>query len=1397
MIRSTALLTSAALVFAPLVQAAPHTAYGDYATNAFPQDAPNTGPFEDYDGDGRANIVEWALRGDPQQFADTPDIGKFYLQSSQRLHFKLTRRALAQANFKLQRFNPTTGQWEDLTQGTDYTFMAHSSPEADLEDIELDLGNGSGPVVMRLVVDEGGQDSDDDGIRDDFDPDDDNDGTPDPEDAYPLDPDRDSEIQIIDVQWWQSLPNTTGIDQNAVDTVYTVRLAPGGNPSFGYGTDTYTADTTFGFAGVHAGIFDAETGGTLQIRVAGSVASFTGSTQNGLTSYSWNSAYPGYEVLGGEPTPIDTDGDGILDVDDPDDDNDGTPDENDAFPKDENEQLDTDGDGTGNNADTDDDNDGEPDATDDFPLDPNEQLDTDGDGTGNNADTDDDGDGEPDATDAFPLDPTEQADTDGDGTGNHADPDDDNDGEPDTTDDFPLDPTEQFDSDGDGVGDNRDAFPHDPTETVDSDGDGIGDNADTDDDGDGIPDSSDPFPLINEGAVLARPFVWQYPRPFGVQVTDFATDGNHVIALGDSSWLGREVTNGLWQEEALGSTAQMNDIFSANGHFYAVGSTETLQSTDGAAWSTLNAPTDGNGDPYAWTTGGGDGNGTQMLAASDFSGFGIAAFTSDGGQNWVVEKGTNGPDGTGAATDVAYADGQWVILSQHSISFATPDGQGGYSWDNQSISGSPNLQRIFREGTEWVLYAGSYRYTYNGSSWTGTAGFDGDNLFVNLTDIAFDGTTYVGVDNNGHSYRSTDGTTWAKHVIHHDFSTIFWDGSRFVAGGNHGLIGTSPDGLGWTIHTRGGLMPVDYHAVFLRTQTGSIQAYDRSFAAGRSGLLHSISEDGAGSLTGSATSETILAGDYARPQQRDVYMMVGLNGTVTENNNAVDEFRQSDPGTTAHLRDVNWFDASYSRDDGFLVVGDNATLLRAQIVGGGEGFNWGTLDIAEATEDFYAVGTRESGNRHVVVVGSEGAIYTSNDLSRWFKRNSGTTELLRNALYIDGYADNWLVVGDHGTILTADANNTSTWISRSSGTTADLHACAHYYTSQTRDTYVAVGDEVALVSTDLATWTKIDLPGYYLRDVRFNSDPDGNYFIAVGLNGATLISPDGFSWQNIGPVGPEFSLLSVTAMGEQQVAVGGQHNHYGIITMAEGTQVYDLVDASPINTLDDVQNNGSYFIACGGSGIYHSFDGRNWTKVFSKPVNKVVWDGSRWIGVGGANATYASTDGTTWTTVVAAGNSYADDGPNGLIYGGGRFVQVNDPEPNELNNIRTSTDGTHWTSIAFMDERPVEIQLEGVAYNGSRYVAVANGNKAIYSDNGTDWTMVETDGALSYYWVDLISLGSKFVGISSAIDGSRYLATSTDGETWDYAPINARANSLYFDGQYLYLTTSESGVLRK
>ena len=157
----------------------------------------------------------------------------------------------------------------------------------------------------------------------------------------------------------------------------------------------------------------------------------------------------------------DQDGDGVVDREDLDADGDGVPNSEDQFPLDPSEWVDFDCGGLGDNSDPDDDDDGVLEAEegypneriDPFPRNDHEWSDSDEDGIGDNLDADDDNDGTLDSSDFFPTDPTETLDSDHDGVGNNADPDDDNDGVLDEDDAFPTDYLYSRDADGDGEGD--------------------------------------------------------------------------------------------------------------------------------------------------------------------------------------------------------------------------------------------------------------------------------------------------------------------------------------------------------------------------------------------------------------------------------------------------------------------------------------------------------------------------------------------------------------------------------------------------------------------------------------------------------------------------------------------------------------------------------------------------------------------------------------------------------------------------------------------------------------------------------------------------------------------------------------------------------------------------------
>jgi hypothetical protein len=117
--------------------------------------------------------------------------------------------------------------------------------------------------------------------------------------------------------------------------------------------------------------------------------------------------------------PPDIDGDGVANHLDADDDDDGVPDVEDAFPLDPEEWEDKDMDWIGDNLDADDDADGIGDDLNKNGIPDHEELDIDGDGFDRAKSV---------PWDVFPLGQDEWRDTDGDGIGDNADDDDDNDG---------------------------------------------------------------------------------------------------------------------------------------------------------------------------------------------------------------------------------------------------------------------------------------------------------------------------------------------------------------------------------------------------------------------------------------------------------------------------------------------------------------------------------------------------------------------------------------------------------------------------------------------------------------------------------------------------------------------------------------------------------------------------------------------------------------------------------------------------------------------------------------------------------------------------------------------------------------------------------------------------------
>lgn len=285
--------------------------------------------------------------------------------------------------------------------------------------------------------------------------------------GHPLDQLSATPTTVRNYQSWQVASKSTTVDSNTPDdqvTFVVVRFdfIDAGGGAVGTKVSLFT-NPQLGDEGVNAPVSQNITSSGAAYALKGADFAAIGLQASAGTAVAPASQMEFDEIRLGRtwasvtPSKLDDgDGDGIPDVDDPDDDNDGI--------------LDAD--------DPDDDNDGLTDAEEailgTFPTYADSDL-----------------DGVIDGEDAFPLDSSEWADTDGDGIGNNADLDDDDDGIPDVDEVAAGTDPLKADTDSDGIDDPDDVFPLDPEEWADTDGDGIGNNADLDDDNDGSTDEEE------------------------------------------------------------------------------------------------------------------------------------------------------------------------------------------------------------------------------------------------------------------------------------------------------------------------------------------------------------------------------------------------------------------------------------------------------------------------------------------------------------------------------------------------------------------------------------------------------------------------------------------------------------------------------------------------------------------------------------------------------------------------------------------------------------------------------------------------------------------------------------------------------------------------------------------
>ncbi len=280
---------------------------------------------------------------------------------------------------------------------------------------------------------------------------------------------------------------------------------------------------------------------------------------------------------------------------------------------------------------------------------------------------------------------------------------------------------------------------------------------------------------------------------------------------------------------------------------------------------------------------------------------------------------------------------------------------------------------------------------------------------------------------------------------------------------------------------------------------------------------------------------------------------------------------------------------------------------------------------------------------------------------------------------------------------------------------------------------------------------------------------------------ATAGSWTGWTWRNPLPQGDD--LLAVTYGGGQFVAVGVG----GTILSSPDGQNWAEADSGTDMDLFGVTYGNGLFVAVGEGVILTSPDGASWTRgsCACAPgyLYAVTYGGGRFVAVGsdymGAPFAAVSTDGVNWSPATLPEGLWTEI--NGVAYGGRSFVAVTSD-----GRVLTSPDGDSWSP----QDTGTGAWLSGVAHGNGVWVAVGGADQggqwqgvALRSSDGVNWTTETLPSPVMDLW------GVAFVnGAFLAVGPDGTMLSSTDGQTWsqlDTGGTESLMGVAYGSGRYV------------
>jgi len=276
----------------------------------------------------------------------------------------------------------------------------------------------------------------------------------------------------------------------------------------------------------------------------------------------------------------------------------------------------------------------------------------------------------------------------------------------------------------------------------------------------------------------------------------------------------------------------------------------------------------------------------------------------------------------------------------------------------------------------------------------------------------------------------------------------------------------------------------------------------------------------------------------------------------------------------------------------------------------------------------------------------------------------------------------FVVVGNNGAIFTS--SDGITWDNRSVNGAPNYES--QYFNSVTygNGVFVAVSQtETIYYSTDSITWTKTGLgntggTNYELKHVLY---ADG-IFIAVGIDGALLRSIDGKIWVKI-------SVSNCLSCNFNSIAYGstiflthvGGNDYFsqgGLIWSSTGTNIN-------VNINDIIFINGIFIILPDTTSyIYTSSAGSSWSQFNTGApgsLNAIAYGNGKYVAFSTSNDIWHTSDITSSFTQIS-GASKIEGGGN-LTYRNNIFISVGTSNVGNSTfaTIQTSPDGINWTIV--------------------------------------------------------------------------------------------------------------------